>query len=84
MGSFGNRENTHDLDSISWSTLIGEISVNCEQKGSWHLSCWDQLWSLLKLNDLLIDIFALVGIHLVSVESAVSFVWAWSSLPVAN
>jgi len=84
LGSLGDRENTHDLDSVSWSTLIGEISVNCEQKGSWHLSSWDQLWSLLELDDLLINIFALVGIHLISVESAVSFVCAWSSLSIAN
>jgi len=84
LGSLGDRENTHDLDSVSWSALVGEISINCEEKGSWHLSCWDQLWSLLQLDYLLINIFALVGIHLISVESAVSFVCTWSSLPIAN
>ena len=33
---------------------------------------------------MLVNIITLVGIHCVSVESAVSFVWAWSSLPIAN
>ena len=32
LGSLRNRENTHDLDSVSWGALIGEISVNCEEK----------------------------------------------------
>lgn len=84
MRALSNGEDTHHLDSVSWGALVSQISIDCKQERPWHLSGWDELWSLLKLNDLLINIFAFVGIHLVRVESAVLLISSWSSLPVAD
>ena len=81
---FSDTEDTHNLDSVSRSASIGQFSVHSKHHRSWHFSCWDVFWSLLQLDDLLIDELTFVSVHFIRVQSAILFLRSADLVSWAN
>lgn len=79
--TFGDTEDTHYLNSVSRSASIGQFSVHSKHHRSWHLSCWDVFWSLLQLDNLLIDELTFVSVHFIRVQSAVLLIRSADLVP---
>ena len=67
------RENTNNFYSISRGAFVRQISINSQNKGSWHFSCRNQFWSLLKFQILLISEFWFFLQKLIGIVTAFLF-----------
>ena len=74
---FGDAENTNNLYSVSWCALVSELSINCKKNTSWHFTSWNQLWSFLKFDELLIEKLTTSCVQYVRILTAILFVWSW-------